>query len=147
MSIYYANRAFAHIKMENYGLALQDALESIRLNKDYAKAHYRAGSVYLVLSKKKDAYDSFLKVFVGWLVGIRTVWKEGYRSAQQNEGSQGWSRLGEETAETQDFRGLWQTPQSSSYQLAWYSGSGRLFWPQAGGKRSCYSTMVTIGWF
>lgn len=65
MSIYYANRAFAHIKMENYGLALQDALESIRLNKDYAKAHYRAGSVYLILSKKKDAYDSFLKVFVG----------------------------------------------------------------------------------
>jgi hypothetical protein len=33
LAIYYANRAYCHIKMENYGLSLRDANESIRLNK------------------------------------------------------------------------------------------------------------------
>lgn len=62
LSIYYANRAYVHIKMENYGLSLRDANESIRLNKEYSKGYYRAGSAYLVLGKNKEAYDNYLKV-------------------------------------------------------------------------------------
>lgn len=62
LAIYYANRAFCQLKNENYGLALRDANESIRLNKDYAKAYYRAGSAYLVLSKNKEAFEAFKEV-------------------------------------------------------------------------------------
>lgn len=62
LSVYYSNRAYAHIKMENYGLSLKDAEESIKLNKDYTKGYYRAGSAYLVMGKSKEAYDAFLKV-------------------------------------------------------------------------------------
>ena len=31
-AIYYSNRAFAHIKMENYGLAISDADEAINID-------------------------------------------------------------------------------------------------------------------
>ena len=34
-SIYYSNRAFCHIKMENTGLAIQDATKAIENDKDY----------------------------------------------------------------------------------------------------------------
>ena len=36
-AIYYANRAAAHIRVENYGLALADASKSIELDPRYVK--------------------------------------------------------------------------------------------------------------
>lgn len=63
LAIYYSNRAFCQLKNQSYGLALRDANESIRLNKDYAKAYYRAGSAYLVLSRNKDAFEAFKEAF------------------------------------------------------------------------------------
>ena len=36
-AIYYANRAAAHIRVENYGLALSDASKSIELDPRYVK--------------------------------------------------------------------------------------------------------------
>lgn len=62
LAIYYSNRAFCQLKNESYGLALRDANESIRLNKDYGKAYYRAGSAYLVLSRNKEAFEAFKEV-------------------------------------------------------------------------------------
>ena len=64
LSVYYANRSMCHIKMENYGLSLNDGLESVKLNKDYVKAYYRVGSASIVLGKVREAYDAFVKVIV-----------------------------------------------------------------------------------
>jgi hypothetical protein len=36
-AVYYANRAFAHTKLENYGAAVEDATEAIRLDPEYIK--------------------------------------------------------------------------------------------------------------
>ncbi len=41
IAIYHANRAFAQIKLENYGLAIEDAQKSIKLNPNYEKAYLR----------------------------------------------------------------------------------------------------------
>ena len=43
LAIYFANRSFAHIKNENYGLGLNDAEESTKLNPNYEKAFLRLG--------------------------------------------------------------------------------------------------------
>ena len=37
----YGNRAFAHIKLENYGAAVADAEAALRLDPNYVKAYYR----------------------------------------------------------------------------------------------------------
>lgn len=39
--VYFSNRAFSHIKLENYGAAITDATKSIELNPDYVKGYYR----------------------------------------------------------------------------------------------------------
>lgn len=40
-AIYYANRAFAHIKMEKLGAAIADATQAIELNPKYVKVGHR----------------------------------------------------------------------------------------------------------
>ena len=37
-AIYWANRAFAHTKLEEYGSAVQDASEAIEIDPKYSKA-------------------------------------------------------------------------------------------------------------
>lgn len=39
-AIYWANRAFAHMKLEEYGSALEDASKAIEVNSRYFKAHF-----------------------------------------------------------------------------------------------------------
>ena len=41
MAIYLSNRAFCHIKMENYGLAIMDSEKAIEECPEYTKAYYR----------------------------------------------------------------------------------------------------------
>lgn len=55
MAIYYSNRAFAHMKMENYGLAITDADAAIALNPSYPKAYYRKADACIALSQYKPA--------------------------------------------------------------------------------------------
>lgn len=62
LHIYYSNRAFGHIKLENYGCSIEDTDEAIKINPKYAKAYYRKGCSYLLLSNLKDAVDCFQKV-------------------------------------------------------------------------------------
>lgn len=50
MAIYLSNRAFAHMKMENYGLAITDADEAIKMNPSYPKAYYRKADACIALS-------------------------------------------------------------------------------------------------
>jgi serine/threonine-protein phosphatase 5 len=54
-SIFLANRAMVHIKMENIGLALIDANRAIEIDKDYIKAYYRRASANLFLNNFDEA--------------------------------------------------------------------------------------------
>lgn len=57
-AVFYANRAQAHIKKENFGLALNDANEAIKLNKNYLKGYYRRAVAYSgMLEYKKSLKD------------------------------------------------------------------------------------------
>jgi serine/threonine-protein phosphatase 5 len=58
-AILYANRAFAHIKLENYGSALMDAAKAIELDPTYVKAYYRRGTAHLALGKYRDGLQDF----------------------------------------------------------------------------------------
>ena len=61
-AILYANRAMAAIRMENYGMAIQDAEAAIDLDPNYLKAFYRRGSANYALGKvrgKKKMGPSF----------------------------------------------------------------------------------------
>lgn len=49
-AIYLSNRASAHIKMENYGLAIEDANAAIKLDPSYAKSYYRKADSYIALA-------------------------------------------------------------------------------------------------
>jgi serine/threonine-protein phosphatase 5 len=59
IQVYYANRAFCHIKMENYGSAIVDATKAIEAKEDFPKGWYRRGSAYMGLGKVKDAFRDF----------------------------------------------------------------------------------------
>ncbi|CAA9988989.1 serine/threonine protein phosphatase 5, putative [Plasmodium knowlesi strain H] len=62
MHIYYTNRSFCHMKLENYGSSIEDIDEALKINPLYAKAYYRKGCSFLMLSDLKSASDCFQKV-------------------------------------------------------------------------------------
>ncbi|VFQ64412.1 unnamed protein product [Cuscuta campestris] len=61
-AVYWANRAFAHTKLEEYGSAIQDATKAIEINPRYSKGYYRRGAAYLAMGKFKDALKDFQQV-------------------------------------------------------------------------------------
>jgi len=61
-AIFYSNRAQAMIKLESYGLAIQDANEALKLDAKYIKAYYRRGSANFALGKLKTALKDFKTV-------------------------------------------------------------------------------------
>eukprot|EP00002_Diphylleia_rotans_P021449 TRINITY_DN4173_c0_g1_i1.p1 TRINITY_DN4173_c0_g1~~TRINITY_DN4173_c0_g1_i1.p1 ORF type:complete len:453 (+),score=100.92 TRINITY_DN4173_c0_g1_i1:71-1429(+) len=61
-AILWSNRAQAHIKMEEYGSAVEDASKSIELDPNYLKGYFRRGSAYMALFKYKDALKDFRTV-------------------------------------------------------------------------------------
>ncbi|KAL3754785.1 hypothetical protein ACJRO7_001959 [Eucalyptus globulus] len=61
-AVYWANRAFAHSKLEEYGSAIQDASEAIEIDPKYSKGYYRRGAAYLAMGKFKDALKDFQQV-------------------------------------------------------------------------------------
>lgn len=52
---YYANRAFAYIKLELYGAALADSDDAINLDPNYIKAYYRRACSLIALDRLPDA--------------------------------------------------------------------------------------------
>lgn len=58
-AVYYANRAFAHIKLEEYGSAVADASSAIQADQNYAKGYYRRGDANFALGKFKEALKDF----------------------------------------------------------------------------------------
>lgn len=61
-AIILSNRSMAFVKVENYGLAIQDATKAIECDPTYAKAYYRRGSAEFALQKAKAARKDFRKV-------------------------------------------------------------------------------------
>lgn len=61
-AVYWANRAFAHTKLEEYGCAVQDATKAIEINPKYSKGYYRRGAAYLAMGKFKEALKDFQQV-------------------------------------------------------------------------------------
>mmetsp|Transcript_7904 Transcript_7904/g.13991 ORF Transcript_7904/g.13991 Transcript_7904/m.13991 type:complete len:522 (-) Transcript_7904:195-1760(-) len=61
-AVLYANRAFAYLKSEAFGLAQQDASAAIKLDPSYVKGYYRLGSAHAALGHYGDARKVFRKV-------------------------------------------------------------------------------------
>lgn len=61
-AIILSNRAQAYIKVENYGLAMNDATAAMESDPTYAKAYYRRGSAQYALTHYKEARKDFRKV-------------------------------------------------------------------------------------
>jgi len=62
IQIYFANRAFCHIKMENFGSALIDSTKSIEAKDDFPKGYYRRGTANLALGRTADALKDFTQL-------------------------------------------------------------------------------------
>ena len=58
----FCNRAFAHLKCENYGSAMADADAALALDGSFVKAYYRRASAKLALAKYKAARVDFKQV-------------------------------------------------------------------------------------
>ncbi|CAI9089092.1 OLC1v1023598C1 [Oldenlandia corymbosa var. corymbosa] len=61
-AVYWANRAFAHSKLEEYGSAILDATKSIEIDPKYSKGYYRRGAAYLAMGKFKEALKDLQQV-------------------------------------------------------------------------------------
>lgn len=61
-AILYANRSAAQLKLENYGLAEQDATKAIESDPNYIKGYYRRGSAHFSMGKFKDAINDLKTV-------------------------------------------------------------------------------------
>lgn len=58
-AILYANRAAAHLQLENYGAALADAESSVQLDATYIKGYYRRAAARFLLGKQADALRDY----------------------------------------------------------------------------------------
>jgi serine/threonine-protein phosphatase 5 len=61
-AILFANRSMTYIKIEQFGLGLDDASRAIELDPKYVKAYYRRGTCYLALGKYTEALNDLRRV-------------------------------------------------------------------------------------
>jgi serine/threonine-protein phosphatase 5 len=61
-AVLYANRSAAQLKLENYGLAEQDASKAIESDPNYIKGYYRRGSAHFSMGKFKEAINDLKTV-------------------------------------------------------------------------------------
>ena len=54
-AIYYANRANVHLKLENFGLAISDSENAIKVDPKYVKSYFRRAIANISLSRWKNA--------------------------------------------------------------------------------------------
>lgn len=57
--IFYSNRAQVHIKLENYGFALEDCNKALEVDPNFIKAHYRRGVSLMAILRHKEALAEF----------------------------------------------------------------------------------------
>ncbi|XP_044740770.1 hsp70-Hsp90 organizing protein 3-like [Chrysoperla carnea] len=60
----YSNRSYAFLKIQQYSLAMEDALTTIRLNQNWAKGYFRKAEVELATFRYEDAYLSYKQALV-----------------------------------------------------------------------------------
>lgn len=58
-AIYFANRSLAHLRLESFGFALQDAVSAVKSDPKYLKGYYRRAAAYMSLGKFKLALKDF----------------------------------------------------------------------------------------
>ena len=61
-AILLSNRAFAHLRLENYGSAIEDASNAIQSDPEYIKAYYRRGAAQYALGHLAEALKDFKTV-------------------------------------------------------------------------------------
>ncbi|KAG0074964.1 Serine/threonine-protein phosphatase 5 [Linnemannia elongata] len=59
VAAFYANRAFAHTKLEAYGAAILDGDKAVEVDPKYAKGYYRRGVGKYALARYKEAAKDF----------------------------------------------------------------------------------------
>ena len=59
-AVYYSNRAYVDLKLENYGSAIQDVNMAIKIDPDFTKAYHRRAIAYLQLNKPTEALKDLL---------------------------------------------------------------------------------------
>ncbi|KAL7674597.1 hypothetical protein ACOME3_000874 [Neoechinorhynchus agilis] len=62
IAILYSNRSAAHIKLENFGYALADAEQAIKLDPTFVKAYHRAASSLTAMTRYREAVQMLQKV-------------------------------------------------------------------------------------
>ena len=62
-AVYYSNRAYINLKLENYGSAIEDANMAIKIDPNFVKAYHRRALAYLKLNKYTEGLKDlqFLK--------------------------------------------------------------------------------------
>jgi len=63
LAILYANRSFAHLKVESFGYALTDAQEAVKNDAAYIKGYYRRAASNVALGKFKIALADYELVY------------------------------------------------------------------------------------
>lgn len=58
-AVYYGNRSISYLRMELFGAALNDANESVKLDKNYVKGYYRRAAALMALGKFRQALKDF----------------------------------------------------------------------------------------
>uniref|UniRef100_A0A0N4ZPG3 protein-serine/threonine phosphatase n=1 Tax=Parastrongyloides trichosuri TaxID=131310 RepID=A0A0N4ZPG3_PARTI len=58
-AVLYANRSFAYLKKEHFGLAVIDADKAVQLDPNYVKGYYRRAASKMALGKFKEALNDF----------------------------------------------------------------------------------------
>lgn len=59
-AVLYGNRAYANIKLENYGTAIADATKALKYNASYVKAYFRRATAYFAVGNYKDARKDYV---------------------------------------------------------------------------------------
>lgn len=59
-AVLYGNRAYANIKLENYGSAIRDATQALEHNSSYPKAYFRRASARFAVGKYKEARKDYV---------------------------------------------------------------------------------------
>ena len=59
-AVYYSNRAYVNLKLENYGSAIEDVNNAIKIDPDFTKAYHRRALAYLSLNKLTEAIKDLL---------------------------------------------------------------------------------------
>lgn len=61
-AISFCNRAYANLKIENFGNVIEDATKSIELDPSHVKGYYHRASAYLAISQHEKALSDLQSV-------------------------------------------------------------------------------------